>query len=71
MTSFCDYYNFGVRFSTKVKETETETALLLYSGLLYCFRRGKKTSLNDKDHFGFEEVRFKLNLRKRKQHMYF
>ena len=49
----------------EVKETETET------GLPYCFRRDKKNSLNDNDHFGFEEVRFKRNLRKRKQQIPF
>lgn len=49
----------------EVKETETE------AGLPYCSRGDKKNLLKDNDHFVFEEVRFKLNLRKRKQHMYF
>ena len=31
----------------------------------------KKNLLNDNDHFGFEEVRFKRNLRKRKQQIPF
>ena len=46
----------------EVKETETET------GLPY---RDKKNLLNDNDHFGFEEVRFKRNLRKRKRQIPF
>ena len=46
----------------EVKETETEKRLPY---------RDKKNLLNDNDHFGFEEVRFKRNLRKRKQQIPF